>query len=260
VAEWRAGRSTGRTLWRVEVLVGMVDSPEIAAVIVEAMNRVGALDTFQAGQRQRLLEEVRRAPEGDCADGCTRHATCRPGTERERSHPVGPSRTGEQFAALLAIVDRHAGREHSADGSVATALREVLVQHEAMLRQESGRERSPEPAECGCPITLETARVTRHSRECSVRQAAERFEAGIEDERPAECCCAGCIGMGPCDDDLGKSDGTECDHPWHDGEDDTSDMTCPRCGELYAWSCCGSTDPEHLPSRCGTKGGVTGGA
>ncbi len=76
----------------------------------------------------------------------------------------------------------------------------------ADARPESGRERSPEPAACGCPITLETARVTRHSRECSVRQAAERFEAGVEDERPAECCCAGCIGMGPCDDDLGKAD------------------------------------------------------
>lgn len=78
-------------------------------------------------------------------------------------------------------------------------------------RPESGRERSPEPAACGCPITLETTRVTRHSRECSVRQAAERIEAGIEDERPAECCCAGCIGMGPCDDDLGKSEETDGD-------------------------------------------------
>ncbi len=25
-------------------------------------------------------------------------------------------------------------------------------------------------------------------------------------ERPAECCGAGCIGMGPCDDDLGRTD------------------------------------------------------
>ncbi len=25
-------------------------------------------------------------------------------------------------------------------------------------------------------------------------------------EATGECCCAGCIGMGPCDDDLGKSD------------------------------------------------------
>lgn len=41
MAEWRAGRSTGRTLWRDEQLVGMVDSPEIAREIVEAMNARG---------------------------------------------------------------------------------------------------------------------------------------------------------------------------------------------------------------------------
>jgi hypothetical protein len=49
VAEWRAGRSTGRTLWRDEQLVGMVDSPVVAAEIVETMNRV-----------DRLLDEVER--------------------------------------------------------------------------------------------------------------------------------------------------------------------------------------------------------
>ena len=77
-----------------------------------------------------------------------------------------------------------------------------------------------------------------------------RLVAEVLDDRPAECCCAGCIGMGPCDDDLGKRDEPECDHPWHDGEDVTEHPACPRCGEPYAWSCCGSTDPEHLPSRC----------
>jgi hypothetical protein len=43
VADWRAGRSTGRTLWRDEVLVGMVDSPEIALEIVGAMRAVTRL-------------------------------------------------------------------------------------------------------------------------------------------------------------------------------------------------------------------------
>lgn len=37
MSEWRAD---GRTLWRDGQLVGMVDSPEIAAEIVAAMNRV----------------------------------------------------------------------------------------------------------------------------------------------------------------------------------------------------------------------------
>ncbi len=41
-----------------------------------------------------------------------------------------------------------------------------------------------------------------------------------------------------------------CNHPWHDGEGVENHPSCPRCGELYAWSCCGSQDPEHLPSRC----------
>lgn len=35
---WRIGTKLGRTLYRDEVLVGMVDTPEIAATIVDAMN------------------------------------------------------------------------------------------------------------------------------------------------------------------------------------------------------------------------------
>lgn len=35
---WRVGRKLGRTLYRDEVCVGMVDTPEIAAAIIEAMN------------------------------------------------------------------------------------------------------------------------------------------------------------------------------------------------------------------------------
>lgn len=37
------------------------------------------------------------------------------------------------------------------------------------------------PAPCGCPVTLASrTRVTRHTRECSGRQAAERIAADIE--------------------------------------------------------------------------------
>lgn len=35
---WRVGTKLGRTLYRDEVLVGMVDTPEIAVEIVAAMN------------------------------------------------------------------------------------------------------------------------------------------------------------------------------------------------------------------------------
>jgi hypothetical protein len=37
---WRVGRKLGRTLYRDEVLVGIVDTPEIAAEIVATMNGV----------------------------------------------------------------------------------------------------------------------------------------------------------------------------------------------------------------------------
>lgn len=36
---WRVGRKLGRTLYRDDICVGMVDNPELAAEIVEAMNR-----------------------------------------------------------------------------------------------------------------------------------------------------------------------------------------------------------------------------
>jgi hypothetical protein len=37
---WRQGRKVGRTLYVDDVLVGLVDTPELAREIVEAMNRV----------------------------------------------------------------------------------------------------------------------------------------------------------------------------------------------------------------------------
>lgn len=38
MSSWRIGRKLGRTLYRDEVCVGMVDTPELAAEIVEKMN------------------------------------------------------------------------------------------------------------------------------------------------------------------------------------------------------------------------------
>ncbi len=38
--KWRVGRKLGRTLYRGDECVGMVDTPEIAAQIVKAMNEV----------------------------------------------------------------------------------------------------------------------------------------------------------------------------------------------------------------------------
>jgi hypothetical protein len=38
VTTWRVGRKLGRTLYRDEVCVGIVDTPEIAAEIVAACN------------------------------------------------------------------------------------------------------------------------------------------------------------------------------------------------------------------------------
>lgn len=52
MSEWSGGTGAlARILYRDGQAVGMVDSPEIAAEIVETMNRVGA-----------LLDEVRREP------------------------------------------------------------------------------------------------------------------------------------------------------------------------------------------------------
>lgn len=43
---WRAGRKVGRTLYRDDVLVGVMDTPELAAQVVEALNgTASAVDT-----------------------------------------------------------------------------------------------------------------------------------------------------------------------------------------------------------------------
>lgn len=38
MSRWRVGRKLGRTLYRDDVCVGMVDTPELAAEIVVALN------------------------------------------------------------------------------------------------------------------------------------------------------------------------------------------------------------------------------
>lgn len=38
MAEWRAGRTVGRTIYRDDVLVGLMDTPELAAEVVAALN------------------------------------------------------------------------------------------------------------------------------------------------------------------------------------------------------------------------------
>lgn len=38
---WRVGRKVGRTLYRAEQLVGMMDTPELAAEAVEPRGQVG---------------------------------------------------------------------------------------------------------------------------------------------------------------------------------------------------------------------------
>ena len=41
---WRVGRKLGRTLYRDDECIGMVDTRALAAQIVDAMNRLDALD------------------------------------------------------------------------------------------------------------------------------------------------------------------------------------------------------------------------
>ena len=42
MSEWRVGRKLGRTLYEDEKLVGMMDTPELAERVCEAMNDWGA--------------------------------------------------------------------------------------------------------------------------------------------------------------------------------------------------------------------------
>jgi hypothetical protein len=51
-----------------------------------------------------------------------------------------------------------------------------------------------------------------------------------------ECFCGGCIGMGPCDDELGVTD-----------EDDLDDDDCPDCVAGTCLGGCDSADYDDSP-------------
>jgi hypothetical protein len=55
---WRVGQKLGRTLYRNEVCVGMVDTPELAKEIVAAMNGVAPDD--REGIARALTREANR--------------------------------------------------------------------------------------------------------------------------------------------------------------------------------------------------------
>lgn len=59
---WRVGTKLGRTLYRDEALVGMVDTPEIAAEIVDALNREQRLDECERAitALSKLVHEIDR--------------------------------------------------------------------------------------------------------------------------------------------------------------------------------------------------------
>jgi hypothetical protein len=59
---------------------------------------------------------------------------------------------------------------------LATAALDALAAAGRLLPEGAGS------AECGCPITVEVARVTRHTRECGNNKAAARLAAHIVDE------------------------------------------------------------------------------
>jgi hypothetical protein len=60
---WRVGRSLGRTLYLDDKVIGMVDTPELAARIVEAMNAVDDIYRLVNGGKGLVaadLEQVAR--------------------------------------------------------------------------------------------------------------------------------------------------------------------------------------------------------
>lgn len=71
---WRVGTKLGRTLYRDEVLVGMVDTPELAAEIVARMNRTEAeqavLDAMGDVPEQALRRHVAEATTCDLPEPC----------------------------------------------------------------------------------------------------------------------------------------------------------------------------------------------
>jgi hypothetical protein len=61
---WRVGRKLLRTLYRDDVVVGMVDTPEIAEEIVEAMN--ARIHPAEQRRQEGASEPARKAVCGTC--------------------------------------------------------------------------------------------------------------------------------------------------------------------------------------------------
>lgn len=61
MARWRVGRKLGRTLYRDEVFVGTVDTPEIAKEIVVAMNEAALAEGMLPGELDAYRQRTSRA-------------------------------------------------------------------------------------------------------------------------------------------------------------------------------------------------------
>lgn len=80
---WRVGTKLGRTLYRDEVCVGMVDTPELAAELVEAINAAPVRTEAEGGIHvpvridkawrteldQAVLDALAGVPEGELTHG-----------------------------------------------------------------------------------------------------------------------------------------------------------------------------------------------
>lgn len=155
MAEWRY---RDLALYRDDVCVGLVDDIEVAAEIAETMNRVGA-----------LLDEVRREPVGDCADGCTQHATCQPARERSRQHYAsGAFQRWHNRAATGGVIRDSLYAPEGPEGCGCTVAHVVGTPHERPADAERRSEATPQNDLCrgcgrtshgfACPAQLEAAR------------------------------------------------------------------------------------------------------
>lgn len=67
-AKWRTGGKLGRTIYRDEVRVGMLDTPEIAKEIVTALNVVPRMPR-EEGRHFVLVDAISRIAQHACRQG-----------------------------------------------------------------------------------------------------------------------------------------------------------------------------------------------